>query len=201
MYFVTLYSKFASMFRRFLLLSILFFSILSCQVDSAKREADNAREQKKQELVFKNLNEAWHFDTQARSVADREVLAIWDQWRIFVNELEQKPKSSLTSFRQKSKTLSTRVLQLQETIPQAYNRPEVRSRVTALITKINALNLYMNLNDIPEEKVLQNIKEVNDELASLSRQLEETKIKDAIPFEQGEADMLKLLDTSRAIPN
>src|SRR5690606_18186881 len=102
---------------------------------------------------------------------------------------------------QKSKTLSTRVLQLQETIPQAYNRPEVRSRVTALITKINALNLYMNLNDIPEEKVLQNIKEVNDELASLSRQLEETKIKDAIPFEQGEADMLKLLDTSRAIPN
>lgn len=189
------------MFRRFLLLSILFFSILSCQVDSAKREADNAREQKKQELVFKNLNEAWHFDTQARSVADREVLAIWDQWRIFVNELEQKPKSSLTSFRQKSKTLSTRVLQLQETIPQAYNRPEVRSRVTALITKINALNLYMNLNDIPEEKVLQNIKEVNDELASLSRQLEETKIKDAIPFEQGEADMLKLLDTSRAIPN
>ena len=59
----------------------------------------------------------------------------------------------------------------------------------------------MNLNDIPESKVIQNIKEVNDELASLSRQLEETKIKDAIPFEQGEADMLKLLDTSRAIPN
>ncbi|WP_318641560.1 hypothetical protein [Flavobacterium ardleyense] len=189
------------MSQRFNLVFILIFSILSCQDDTAKRAADNARELKKQELVFKNLNEAWSFNTQARSAADREVLAVWDQWRIFVNELEQKPKSSVTAFRQKAKTLSTRVLQLQETVPPAYNRPEVRSRVTALITKVNALNLYMNLNDIPEKKVLQNIKEVNDELASLSRQLEETKIKDAIPLEQGEADMLKLLDTSRAIPN
>lgn len=189
------------MSQRFNLVFILIFSILSCQDDTAKRAADNARELKKQELVFKNLNEAWSFNTQARSAADREVLAVWDQWRIFVNELEQKPKSSVTAFRQKAKTLSTRVLQLQETVPPAYNRPEVRSRVTALITKVNALNLYMDLNDIPEKKVLQNIKEVNDELASLSRQLEETKIKDAIPLEQGEADMLKLLDTSRAIPN
>ena len=189
------------MSQHFNLVFILIFSILSCQDDTAKRAADNARELKKQELVFKNLNEAWSFNTQARSAADREVLAVWDQWRIFVNELEQKPKSSVTAFRQKAKTLSTRVLQLQETVPPAYNRPEVRSRVTALITKVNALNLYMNLNDIPEKKVLQNIKEVNDELASLSRQLEETKIKDAIPLEQGEADMLKLLDTSRAIPN
>ena len=189
------------MIARFLLFFTLIISVLSCQDDTAKRDADNARELKKQELVFKNLNDAWQFDTQAQSAADREVLAIWDQWRIFLNELEQKPKSSLTAFRQKAKTLSTRVLQLQETVPQAYNRPEVRSRVTALITKINALNLYMNLTDIPEKKVLQNIKEVNDELASLSRQLEETKIKDAIPLEQGEADMLKLLDTSRAIPN
>ncbi|MGV8993280.1 MAG: hypothetical protein ACOH1O_04205 [Flavobacterium sp.] len=189
------------MFQRFLLVFTLTFSILSCQDDSAKRDADNARELKKQELVFKNLNDAWHFDTQARNAADKEVLAIWDQWRIFLNELEQKPKSSLTAFRQKSKTLSTRVLQLQETVPAAYNRPEVRSRVTAVITKINALNLYMNLSDIPEKKVLDNIKAINEELSSLSRQLQETKQKDAIPLEQGEADMLKMLDTSRAIPN
>ncbi len=189
------------MTQRFILVFILTFSILSCQDDSAKRDADNARELKKQELVFKNLSDSWHFDTQARNAADKELLAVWDQWRIFINELEQKPKSSVTAFRQKAKTLSARVIQLQETVPAAYDRPEVRSRVTALITKINSLNLYMNLSDIPERKVLENIKAVNEELGSLSRQLQETKQKDAIPIEQGEADMLKMLDTSRAIQN
>lgn len=194
-------TNFASMALRFSFLFLLIFSVISCKDDTAKQDADNARELKKQELVFQNLSDSWNFDTQARSAADKEVLAIWDQWRIFQNELQQKPKSSITAFRQKSKTLSARVIQLQGSVPQAYDRPEVRSRVMALITKINSLNLYMNLNDIPEKKVLQNIKEVNEELASLSRQLQETKIKDAIPFEQGEADMLKLLDTARAIPN
>ena len=189
------------MCKRLFLVFILTFSILSCQDDTAKREADKARELKKQELVFKNLSDSWHFDTKARNAADKEVLAIWDQWRIFQNELEQKPKSSLTAFRQKAKTLSTRAIQLQSTVPTAYDRPEVRSRITALITKINALNLYMNLSDIPAKKVFENIKAVNEELSSLSRQLQEIKQKDAIPFEQGEADMLKLLDTSRAIPN
>lgn len=189
------------MSQRFNLVFILIFSILSCQDDTAKRAADNARELKKQELVFKNLNEAWSFNTQARSAADREVLAVWDQWRIFVNELEQKPKSSVTAFRQKAKTLSARVLQLQGTVPLAYDKPEIRSRITALITKINSLNLYMNLTDIPEKKVVENIKAINEELGSLSRQLQETKQKEFIPIEQGEADMLKMLDTSRAIQN
>ena len=189
------------MTQRFLLIFILTISILSCQDDTAKRDADNARELKKQELVFKNLSDSWHFDTQARTAADKELLAVWDQWRIFLNELEQKPKSSVTAFRQKAKTLSTRVIQLQGTVPEAYDKPEVRSRVTALITKINSLNLYMNLTDIPEKKVLKNIKAVNEELESLSLQVQETKQKAAIPLEQGEADMLKMLDTSRAIQN
>lgn len=194
-------SNFGFMTKHLFLAFLLTFSILSCQDGKAKRDADNARELKKQELVFKNLSDSWHFDTQARNAADKEVLAIWDQWRIFQNELEQKPKSSVTAFRQKAKALSIRALQLQGTVPAAYDRPEVRSRITALITKINALNLYMNLTDIPEKKVLENIKAVNEELESLSRQLQETKQKEAIPLEQGEADMLKMLDTSRAIQN
>lgn len=189
------------MIARFLLFFTLIISVLSCQDDTAKRDADNARELKKQELVFKNLSDSWHFDSQARNAADKELLAVWDQWRIFATELEQKPKSSLTAFRQKAKTLSARVLQLQGTVPLAYDKPEIRSRITALITKINSLNLYMNLTDIPEKKVVENIKAINEELGSLSRQLQETKQKEFIPIEQGEADMLKMLDTSRAIQN
>ena len=44
------------------------------------------------------------------------------------------------------------------------------------------------------------INEINKQLASIELQLEELVRRSEVPKEQGEADLLRMLDTSRAIP-
>ena len=82
----------------------------------------------------------------------------------------------------------------------AYNKPEVKSRIAVLICKINSLNLYINLDEIPDDKVVALIIEINIELRSLQNQLDEIVRKSTIPKEEGESDLIQMLDTSRAIP-
>ena len=43
--------------------------------------------------------------------------------------------------------------------------------------------------------------DINKELVSLERQMDNIIVKSKIPKEQGEEDFLKMLDTTRAIPN
>ena len=78
--------------------------------------------------------------------------------------------------------------------------PEIKSRIAVITTKVNAVNLYINLNQIPGNKIVQLVKEINTELVSFQSQLEEIKVKSEIKIEDGEGDMIRMLDTSRAIP-
>ena len=86
-------------------------------------------------------------------------------------------------------------------IPLTFNKPEVKSRIAVLVTKINAINLFINLDDIPAQKIVSLVADVNEEMLSLTRQMDEIIRKNAIPKEEGESDMIRMLDTARAIPN
>jgi hypothetical protein len=125
----------------------------------------------------------------------------WGEWRVLLNELAQKPKSSLGAFQQKAKTLSKRATDLNNNVPIEFNIPEIKSRINALCTKINAINLYIHLNQIPAAKIVKLVQDVNTEISSLQFQFEEINRKSQIKIEDGESDMLKMLDTIRAIPN
>ncbi|MNL86274.1 hypothetical protein D3C87_2149160 [compost metagenome] len=57
------------------------------------------------------------------------------------------------------------------------------------------------MDNIPDKKVILLISEINNELASLQRQMDKIVEKGKIPVELGESDMLRMLDTARAIPN
>ena len=126
---------------------------------------------------------------------------MWPEWRIFFFELKNKPKSTIGAFQKKAKELSKKVAELNNNIPIAYDKPEIKSRIAVLISKINSLNLFINLDEIPDDKVVALIIEINIELRSLQNQLDEIVRKSTIPKEEGESDLLKMLDTSRAIPN
>jgi hypothetical protein len=186
---------------RFYCLLAAFFILISCSDDTEKRAVENARDVKKKEAVFTTINNAWTFNTQPINPTSQSLTVAWQQWRILLDELSQKPKSSIGAFRQKAKTLSAKVKDMRSTIPISYNKPEIKSRVAVLQTKINSLNLFMSLTDIPDKKVVGIISEINIELASLQRQLDEIVRKSQIPKEEGESDMIRMLDTSRAIPN
>jgi len=108
-----------------------------------------------------------------------------------MTELQQKPKSSIGAFQQKARTLTQKAMDLNNHIPAAFDKPEVRSRIMTLITKVRSLDLFINLNQIQEQKVIKVIPEINEEIASLQSQMEEIVRKSQIRLEEGEAEMLR----------
>lgn len=181
-----------------LLLAVAF--LISCQDEEAQRQAALKDAQKK-ELIFSNINKGWNFATPNLNPKTQSMVANWSELRLFLTELNQKPKSSIGEFRKKAKVLSTKAKELNNNIPYQFNKPEVKSRIAVLTTKINSINLFINLQEIPDQKVVALVKDANEELTALYRQMDEIVRKSEIPKEQGESDMIRMLDTTRAIPN
>lgn len=181
-------------------LLLLLFLFSSCQDDPKVRILEQEKETKKREAIFNNISKGWNFNSVPSNATSQELTSFWAEWRVFLHELGQKPKSSIGAFQQKAKTLSKKAFELNGKIPIKFDLPEVRSRIAVITTKINAINLYIHLNPIPDQKIVELVQEVNTELASLNSQLDEIKRRGAIKIEEGEGDMLRMLDTARAIP-
>ena len=186
---------------RFSSLFLMLFLTLSCQENKEQRLIENAKDAKKQEIIFDNINKGWNFNAKPINPASQGLVGMWNEWRIFLSELNQKPKSTIGAFQKKAKELSKKAADLNNNIPVAYNKPEVKSRIAVLISKINSLNMFINLDEIQDKKVVTLVYEINIQLVSLQSQLDEIVRKNTIPKEEGESDLIKMLDTSRAIPN
>lgn len=186
---------------RFFAILLFFLCITSCQDDPKARSLEQEKEMQKRETIFTSISNGWNFNSQPSNETSRNLTVNWAEWRVFLNELGQKPKSSIGAFQQKAKTLSKRALELNNNIPAAYDLPEVKSRIAVITTKVNAINLYIHLNQIPAQKIVELVQGINTELASMNAQLDEIKRKGEIKMEDGEADMIRMLDTTRAIPS
>lgn len=180
------------------LLPVLICVLWSCKDDAQRAEAA-LRAQKKQEKVFEDISRSWQFQTTPSDLVSQQLLAEWPEWQSFVNELSRKPQSTIGAFRRKAKTLSLRVAALERSVPPQYNKPQVRARIGVLTTKINALNLFVNLQEIPQDKVVPIIQGINKDMRSLQLQIDELQRKSRIPKEIGEEEMIRMLDTSRAV--
>ena len=179
----------------------LILVLFSCKNEDQKRFAENRKEVQKKEVILSNIQKGWIFYDTPVTEASENSLSSWNEWRIFLTELAQKPKKTITAFQQKSKSLTKKVMALTVQIPVQYDKPQIRSRIGALITKVQMLDLYIHLDNIPYKKVIQLVAEINLELVSLQRQMDKIVEKSKIPIEEGESDLLKMMDTARAIPN
>lgn len=185
-------------------LGVLLFLLtlfVSCKDDNEQRLIAQEKEIQKKEAVFNKINNSWRFRTLSLQPKTQLLVADWPEWRLFFTELNQKPTSSIGAFQKKSKELTQKAEAMVETIPEPLFKPEFKSRFLVLSTQFRSLELYMNLDDIPEEKVIYFINEINRQLASIELQLEELIRRIEVPKEQGEADMIRMLDTSRAVKN
>ncbi|MGV3697596.1 hypothetical protein [Flavobacterium sp.] len=181
--------------------TFLFLVFLSsCQEDPKVRALQQQKEEQKRDAIFNNISSGWNFNAIPSNQTSQQLTTVWGEWRIFLNELGQKPKSSISAFQQKARTLSKRALDLNNNIPVKYDLPEIKSRIAVITTKVNAINLYIHLDQIPDKKIVQVVKEINSEIASMNLQIDEIRRKGEIKMEDGEADMIRMLDTARAIP-
>jgi len=183
------------------LLLLLFTAMYSCQNADEKRRAENAKEAKKKEVIFNNINKGWTFIDEPINEISEQKLNSWTEWREFIKEIGDKPRKTIGAFQKKSRAISKKAMALNNNIPPEFNLPQIRSRISILITKIKMLDLFIHLNKIPDDKVVFLVQEINKELISLERQMDKIVEKAKIPKEEGEADFLKMLDPTRAIPS
>ena len=182
-------------------LLVVLGSFISCKNETDIRVVEQLKEAQKKEVIFNNINKGWFFAINAVEPTTQSKINRWIEWRAFLSEINQKPKSSIGAFQKKSAALSKKVIDLNNNIPSEFNNPQIKSRITAVTTKIKTLDLFIHLNQIPDEKVIQLITDVNIEIKALQRQMEEIVHRSLIPREAGEPDYIKIKDSSRAIPD
>lgn len=182
-------------------LLVVLGSFISCKNETDIRVVEQLKEAQKKEIIFNNINKGWVFAINAVEPTTQSKINRWIEWRAFLSEINQKPKSSIGAFQKKSAALSKKVIDLNNNIPSEFNNPQIKSRITAVTTKIKTLDLFIHLNQIPDEKVIQLITDVNIEIKALQRQMEEIVHRSLIPREAGEPDYIKIKDSSRAIPD
>ena len=182
---------------------VFFCSVLwmSCQNDNSTLLIEQQKEAKKKEAIFNTINRGWEFDIAPMEPQTMARIGTWNEWRNFLREINQKPKSTLSAFQKKATVLVAKSNELLLGVPQEFNKPQVRARIMVINTKLKSMDLYIHLNQIPDDKVVQLVGEVNTEIEYLQLQLEEIVQRSLIPREEGEPDFQKMKDTTRAIPN
>lgn len=162
---------------------------------------ETQRDLKKKEIIFANINKSWVFNSTPSNPTSQNLTTNWTEWRIFLDEISRKPKSTILAFQQKSKNLSKKATDLKLNIPAAFKNPALKSRISVLLTKVNMLELYINLSKIPDNKVIELITQINIEINALQLQMNEITVKSEIKVEEGEQDLIRMMDTTRAVPS
>lgn len=186
---------------KFIYLLSLFFVLNSCKNENEKRLVENKKDTQKKELIFSKIDKGWNFNAIPLNETSEAYTTTWPAWREFMTELSYRPQKTIGAFQKRATTLSKKVTALNTSIPTNFDKPQIKSRISALITKVRMLDLYIHLKDIPSEKVLALIPEINMELMSLQNQMDKIVQKSKIPLEEGESDLIRMLDSTRAIPN
>lgn len=186
---------------KFLFLFSILFVLFSCKKDDQIRLVESAKDAQKKEVIFSNINKNWVFNAKPINAVSQANTSKWSAWGLFLSELDQKPKKTIGAFQKKAVELTKKAMDLEFNIPLEFDKPQIKSRINVLITKVRMLDLFMHLDNIPDKEVLVLIAEINTELVSLQNQMDKLVQKSKIPLEEGESELLKMLDSSRAIPN
>jgi hypothetical protein len=169
---------------------VLLLLCSACKDDDQLQQLQTSKATKAKEQVFNAINKAWGFTPRNLSAESQTISNNWSEWRLFLSELNQKPKGTIGAFQRKTKSLVQKAETLYNTIPQKINKPQIRSRIMAMITKIKALHTFINLDIIPEKKVVELITDLNIEVNAIQDQIEEIVRRKNIQLEEGEAEML-----------
>ena len=110
----------------------LLFIFSSCKEDTKVHEIEIQKAQKEKALVFNAINKAWNFPERTLTPESQIIATSWNEWRLFVNELHQKPTATINAFKVKTRSLVQKADVLESTIPEKLNKPQIKSRLAAL---------------------------------------------------------------------
>jgi hypothetical protein len=177
----------------FLFCLVIIFCFSACKDDTNNRELEVKKALKEKTSVFNTINKAWIFSERTLTPESQTISSNWSEWRLFINELNQKPKGTIGAFQRKTKSLVQKADAISLNIPPKLNKPQIKSRIMAMVTKVKSLHIFLNLQKIPQKKVIVLISDLNIEVNAIQDQIEEIVRRDNIQLEEGEGEMLNSL--------
>lgn len=177
---------------------ISFFT--ACKEDTSVHEIEIKKELKEKELVFSAIQSAWHFQERTLTPESQIIASNWNEWRVFVNELNQNPAATISAYKIKTKSLVQKAEVLPSTIPSRLNKTQIKSRLSAILTKVKALNMFLSIDRIPQKRVVAMVTDLNLEVIAFNDQIEEIVRRENIPMEEGEAVMIQKIGGKKSTP-
>lgn len=175
------------------IIGLLLFS--SCEEKGITAEEQQKILDKKRDSIFKTIDDQWIIQIPKINQNVQNHLVNWKEWNDFEKEYRIKPVTSLSAFHKKAQRLSKLASEMQNNIPEVYNKPDVKSRIDLLNTNINSLEMLLELDLIPAKEVKELFAKINKNYQSIANQFDEILVRKAIPMEVGEQDMIQSLDT------
>lgn len=180
---------------KYLFISILFLALFtSCNKKNATTTAVTTSKVSQDSLV-RSIHKKWQFKVIVPNNTVATKINNWDAWNNFSNELTIKPNASIISLKRKATSLVEKAAVLKTTIPEMYNKAEVKARLALLETNIQTLDMLLELEPL-------NVKEINSLLTAIQKntnsvlnQFNEFEIKAKIPKETGEDQLMQTIDT------
>jgi hypothetical protein len=183
--------------RHILLLGLLGL-LFSCQDENAQHAADLKEITQKNNDAFKAISAKWAFSIAKPTPGAAQHMANWQEWNLYVKEVQEKPKANLQAYRDKAKLMVTRAEGLLNNIPPLFDTPASRTRISVLITKVRLIYMLIGSdNNIPADRIIVLINDISRESGLLLLQFDELVRRSQIRSEQGEEEMIRALDTVR----
>jgi len=155
----------------------------------------------KMDELLRELAKNWRFSNIQAARSSGAKQQPWPAWQNFLRELSQAPTLRIDNFREKAILLTQLSFDAESQLPFSYQKPAMKARMSALRTRVTMLNQYLRLNPLPLKEIKETIQEINNEIGSILSEANEWEVKQRIPMEEGESDMMQMRDTTRAIPS
>ncbi|WP_267740628.1 hypothetical protein [Myroides injenensis] len=177
---------------------IVLLLLVSCKDEDKLRQVETEKLTMHNDSVFNYLENNWSFKFPNVTADLNGLLEDWKPWNDFKQEMELKPMTSISAYQKKIDLLDTKIQSIIYTkFPQELNTRDIKARITVLQNSIKNLQMFLYLEPIDIPKIETHIKEVKKDLTILIDKMEEIVVKNHLPSEVGEEEMLQLLDTTR----
>lgn len=182
---------------KFYLTLIILVVLCGCKKTTSDTYSLNEEQVRRQDSLFNNVNQKWVFERPEIPKNVQDKINEWKEWHDLLEEISSKPLSSLSAFRQEAENLTALGEKLSVSVPEGFNNHAVQSRIALLNTHLQNLDMYMQLDLIPDKKISEILANINKSTQSIVNQMEEILLKKSIPREEGEENLYQNIDTVR----
>lgn len=172
---------------------IAFFVFLGCKKETKISNKPTTTVSK--DSLVRSIHKNWKFNVAVSNPAVQSKLNNWEEWRNYVNELTITPNNGLANLMRKSKVLVEKANFLKNNIPELYNKPETKSRISLLETNVQNLDMLLELEPLNTKELNTLLANIQKNTNSLIIQFNEFEVKAKIPKEVGEDQLIQPIDT------